>query len=74
MRVRDICYEGSLRNTRIKVSWGRLPMENVIPREEASYIAMGMKKDVSDTKIADLLTMYNTFIPRDRCLNFLPPP
>ena len=74
VRVRDVCYEGSLHDTCIKVSRGHPPTENVIPGEEASYIARGMKKEVSDTKISDLLTMYNAFIPRDRRLNFLPPP
>lgn len=73
VRVRNVCYEGSIRDAPIKVSRGHLPSENAIPGEEASYLSGGLKKEVSATKQADLLTMYNSFIPYDRRPNFLPP-
>lgn len=73
VRVRDVCYAGSIRDAPIKVSRGHLPSENVIPSDDACYISRGMKKEVSATKQADLLTMYNSFIPHDHRPDFLPP-
>ena len=64
----------TIHDTRIRVSRGHQPAENVIPGEEASYLSKGLKKEVSGTKLADLLTMYTSFIPHDRRLDILPPP
>ena len=70
VRVRDVCYEGSIRDA--KISRGRRAVENVIPSDESSYLLQGMKKEVTATKQADLMRMYENFIPSDRRLDFLP--
>ena len=55
VRVRELCYEGSIRDASIHVSRGSLPLDNIIPGEEASYLSRGKKKEISGTKLADLV-------------------
>ena len=43
VRVRDVCYEGSIRDSSIKVARGRRPTGNVIPGEEYSYVSSGIQ-------------------------------
>ena len=43
-------------------------------KKQTHIISNGMKKEVNGTKLTDLVTMYNNFVPRDRQLDFLPPP
>ena len=68
--VRDVCYEGAIRDSNIKVSRGHRPTENVIPGEEDSYMSTGTKKEINGTKLTDLFSCITTLFRMIAVLTF----
>ena len=66
MKVRDNCYTGTLRDTPMKVAKGMSPTDSVLPGDGQSYYALGMVKELSNTKQSHLNQMCTNFIPHDR--------
>ena len=49
----------------MKIARDHKSSENVIPGEEEPYMLTGMKQEISSTKLTDLFSVYNNFIPHD---------
>ena len=73
VRVRELCYNGPLKDSTIKVASGRLASDLVIPTPSFTYLAQGIIKDISSSKLAHLVQMYKNVIDSIRRLDFLPP-
>ena len=73
VQVRDLCYDGPLQQSTIKVASGHQASDLAIPMSSSSYRARGLIKEISSSKMAHLKQMYNNFIAPDRHLDILPP-
>ena len=72
-RVHELCYEGLLKDSTIKVASGHLASDLVIPTPSFTYQAQGLINDISSLKLAHLVQMFNNFIDSNHRLDFLPP-
>ena len=61
-KVRNSCYSGVIRDTPMKVAKGKSPTDRVLPGVGQSYYALGMVKELSESKQSQMCT---NFIPRD---------
>ena len=66
MKVRESCYTGTLKNTPMKISKGMSASDRAIPGVNRSYFALGMVKQLPDSKKSHLNQMCANFIPQDR--------
>ena len=66
MKVRDNCYTDPLKNTPMKIAKGRNASNMALPCVGHSYYALGMVKELSQSKQAHLYQMCANFIPQDR--------
>ena len=66
MKVRDSCYTGTLKDTPMKITKGMSASDRAIPGVNQSYFALGMVKQLSESKQSRLNQMYANFIPHDR--------
>ena len=66
MKVRDLCYQGTLRDTPMSLSQGYSPTTRALPLVTDSYRAKGNVKSLSETKEHHLKQMYTNFIPNHR--------
>ena len=73
VRVHELCYDGPLKDSTIKVASGHLASDLVIPTPSLTYQAQGIIKDISSSKLAHLVQMYKHFIDSNHRLDFLPP-
>lgn len=66
MKVRDSCYTGLLKNTPMKIAKEMNASDRALPGVGQSYYALGMVKELSQSKQAHLNQMCVNFIPQDR--------
>ena len=66
MKVRETCYSGGLKDTPMKVVKGMTPADRVLPGVGQSYYALGMIKNLTESKQSHLNQMCKNFIPQDR--------
>ena len=66
MKVRDSCYTGTLKATPMKITRGMSPSDRALPGVGQSYFALGMVKELPESKQSHLNQMCANFIPRDR--------
>ena len=66
MKVRDNCYTSPLKNTPMKIAKGMNASDIALPCVGHSYYALGMGKELSQSKQAHLNQMCANFIPPDR--------
>ena len=57
VQVCELCYEGPLKDSTIKVASGHLASDLVIPMPLFTYQAQGLIKDISSSKLAYLVQM-----------------
>ena len=67
MKVRERCYEGSIRPSPLKVTSGD-PHDSIIPQESENYLALNRIRELHYSKVKNLQQMYRNFIPETRCL------
>ena len=65
MKVRESCYTGMLKDTPMKITKGMSRSDVAIPGVHQSYCALGMVKQLSESKQAHLNQMCANFIPQD---------
>ena len=66
MKVRESCYTGILMDTPMKITKGMSASDKAIPGVSQSYFALGMVKQLSESKQSHLNQMCANFIPQDR--------
>ena len=66
MKVRDNCYTDPLKNTPMKIAKGRNASNMALPCVGHSYYALGMVKELLQSKQAHLYQMCANFILQDR--------
>ena len=66
MKVRDSCYTGMLKDTPMKITKGMSCSDIAIPGFHQTYYALGMVKQLSESKQGHLNQMCTNFIPQDR--------
>ena len=68
IRVRNYCYEGSIRNATIGIASGHSASEDAFPVQ--SYSQSGNMCALSATKMSQLKQMMDNFIPKERRMSF----
>lgn len=65
MKVRERCYTGTFKDTPMKITRGMSTSDRGIPGVDQSYFALGMVKQLSESKSGHLNQMCANFILRD---------
>ena len=65
MKVRDKCYTGTLKATPMKIATGMSASDRALPGVGQSYFALGMVKQLSESKQSHLNQICANFIPQD---------
>ena len=65
MKVRELCYSGTLKNTPMHLTRGYTREFLALPTVNDTYIAQGKIKQLSDTKLSHLKQMCSNYIPRE---------
>ena len=71
MFVREFCHEGAPKPTSLKVNNASSPEVNCFPSPSDSYLQLGKTRALQSTKLAHLHQMFNSYIPPERCFDFL---
>ena len=66
MKIHEHCFEGTLKETPMKVAKGHIPGENAIPSSEDTYEQRKKVGEISSIKAAHLHQMYCDYVPEER--------
>ena len=66
MKIREHCFEGTIKETPMKVAKGHFPVENAIPSSEDTYEQRKKVGEISSTKAAQLHQTYCDYMPEER--------
>ena len=71
-RVRKFCHSGSFEHSTGHVLRGKDARECIFPDEdEDTYAASGKIRNLTESKLKHLKSMYSDFVPAERCLPFI---
>lgn len=65
MKVRELCYSGTLSDTPMKLSKGYLPADVALPTVSDTYLAKKKVKELASSKLTHLKQMCTNFILKD---------